>query len=189
MMSAVKNSSAAVDKNGKSKVKLVEPKKPVVAAVKQPTKMQRAKEKADRTWKMANTLAKALIRRHSRRWQCVDFLGEGGRESAGIVDILAIKKSGKAPGVEGLKKLDLFEIMLIQVKGGDAKEPSAEDIARMRLVAEHYHASKVLLFQWKKGTKQTGFRVLNDNNKFGAKEVDASVLFKDVSRASSKVGV
>lgn len=31
-MSAVKNSSAAVDKNGKSKVKLVEPKKPVVAA-------------------------------------------------------------------------------------------------------------------------------------------------------------
>lgn len=79
--------------------------------------------------------------------------------------------------------------MLIQVKGGDAKEPSAEDIARMKLVAEHYHASKVLLFQWKKDTKLTGFRVLKDNGKFGEKEVDASVLFRDVSRSSSKVNV
>lgn len=176
---SVQTASSTVAKAVKAPAKRVTVKKSVVETTKEPSKMQLANEKAHQTWKMGNTLAKALIRCHSKRWQCVDFLGKGGRESAGIVDILAIKKSGKAPAVVGVKKLDLFEIMLIQVKGGSAKEPTAEEIARMRLVAEHYHASKVLLFQWKKGSKQTGFRVLKDDGQFGAKELDASVLFKE----------
>ena len=53
----------------------------------------------------------------------------------------------------------------------------------------HDMAGASCLFQWKKDTKLTGFRVLKDNGKFGEKEVDASVLFRDVSRSSSKVNV
>jgi hypothetical protein len=116
-------------------------------------------ESAKMTGKMANTLAKALAKRYSRRWQFVDFHGPKGHESAGIVDILAIRKCGKPPTISGLKKLDLFDIQLIQVKGGSAANPSAEDIDRMRLVAEHYHADRIVLFQWIK-KKQSTYSVL-----------------------------
>jgi hypothetical protein len=127
------------------------------------TKGQVAAQKAIKTWKMANTLAKALGRRYSKRWQFVDFLGPKGRESAGIVDILAIRKSNKAPTIAGLQKLDLFEILVIQVKGGSAKEPSDIEIERMRKVAEHYHASAVVLFQWRKGLSvETGYKLLHE---------------------------
>ena len=142
------------------------------------TRGQLAAGKAIATWKMANTLAKALARRYSKRWQFVDFLGPKGRESAGIVDILAIRKSGKKPVVEGLKKLDLFEIMVIQVKGGNAPDPTAGEIARMRGVANHYHASQIVLFQWKKGISvDTGYKVLNTQNEW--EPISGNKLFGD----------
>ena len=91
----------------------------------EPTKMQVAAGKAIKTAKTATTLAKAHLAResnkHGGRWHWVDFPGPNGRESAGIVDILAIRKRWElsaGPEFEKLKHLDLFDIMLIQVKGG-----------------------------------------------------------------------
>lgn len=133
------------------------------------TKGQLAAKKAIGTWKMANTLAKALARRYSKRWQFVDFLGPNGRESSGIVDILAIRKSGKKPVIDGPKKLDLFEIMVVQVKGGSAPKPTSDEITRLRGVARYYNANEIVLFQWKKGISiKTGYKVLNTRDEWKA---------------------
>ena len=101
------------------------------------------------------TLAKAHLARESKkhggRWQWVEFPGPKGRESAGIVDILAIRKRWETtdlPGDEVLKHLDIFDIMLIQVKGGGAGMPTDQDIARMERVADLYRIDKILLYQW-----------------------------------------
>ena len=125
-------------------------------------KWRAAALKAQATGKMANTLAKALAKRFSDRWQFVDFLGPKGRESAGVVDILAIRKSGAEPIIAGLQKLDTFDIHLIQVKGGKAPMPNEADKDRLRLVQRHYHAHHVILFQWKVG-ETASFSVLLDD--------------------------
>ena len=72
---------------------------------------------------------------------------------------MAIRKSGAEPTVEGLKKLDAFDIHLIQVKGGEAPMPNDADKARLRLVQKHYHAHHIILFQWKVG-ETASFSVL-----------------------------
>lgn len=95
-------------------------------------KWAEAARRAQMTGKMANTLAKALAKRYAYRWQFIDFLGPNKRESAGIVDILAIRKSSRTPLPEGLKKLDAFDLQIIQVKGGKALRPSPAEILRMR---------------------------------------------------------
>lgn len=141
----------------KSKVKSATAKRRTKGEVVVKTKMQIAADKAIATGKMANTLAKALGRRARNRWKFLDFTSDGKkRESAGIVDIIAIRKSGKTPAVEGLKSLDLFDIILIQVKGGSAPRPTREDVKRLEKVAEYYGAEKIALFEWKKG-KSAGF--------------------------------
>lgn len=122
--------------------------------------------KARHTGKMANTLAKALAKRYAYRWQFVDFRGPNGEESAGIVDIIAIRKSGKAPTVVGLKKLDLFDIILIQVKGGSARRPTADDVARLKVVGKKYDAQSIVLFEWNEGKKIADFHSLADNNEW-----------------------
>lgn len=119
-------------------------------------------KKVRSTGKMANTLAKALARRYSYRWQFVDFLGPAGQESAGIVDIVAIRKSGKKPTIEGLKSLDLFDIILIQVKGGSSGMPTDEDVGRLKKVKAHYQAHDVVLFEWNKKLALTRFSILDD---------------------------
>jgi hypothetical protein len=59
----------------------------------------------------------------ARRWQLVGFPGLAGRESAGIVDLIAIRKDHAT--VNGhFKRGDLFEIILIQIKGGGARCPT-----------------------------------------------------------------
>lgn len=125
-------------------------------------KWREAADRAHATGKMANTLAKALASRFADRWRFIDFRGPKGRESAGIVDILAIRKCGKTPSVFGLKRLDTFDIQLIQVKGGTARLPSAEEISRLRLVQKHYNADRVVLFQWVKETTSTFFTLGSD---------------------------
>ena len=155
----------------------------------EPTKMQTAVINSIETAKAATTLAKAHLKResnkHKGRWKWVDFLGPNGRESAGIVDILAIRKKWDVPAqaeFKNLKHLDLFDIMLIQVKGGSAPMPIADDIARMEEVADYYHACNVLLYQWNiKKKHATGFRVLNrDTHQFGELIADGSVVFGKV---------
>jgi len=89
------------------------------------------------------------------RWQLVTFFGPKGRESVGIVDLMAIRKN-HADGTAGLKRGDVFEIVLIQVKGGGAPFPSEDEVERLRKVGKVYKAKAVLLAHWKKG-KQVSF--------------------------------
>lgn len=143
-------------------------------------------DKVKITAKTATTLAKAHLiresRKHGGRWQWVDFPGPKGRESAGIVDILAIRKRWAITGAEEdevLKHLDVFDIMLIQVKGGKARMPTASDIARMERVADLYGINKVLLYQWNEKKKtETGYRVLDrTTHQFGPVVRDGHELF------------
>jgi hypothetical protein len=78
-------------------------------------------QKAKRTPKWAVTMTKWLLTRASvgTAWQVVRFCGPNGSESRGIVDLTAVRKGHRLP-CEPLKRGDLFEIVLIQVKGGDA---------------------------------------------------------------------
>src|SRR5882672_4512978 len=87
----------------------------------------------------------------SKRWQLVPFPGPNGRESAGIVDILAIRRDHRLAN-RIIKRGDFFEIILIQVKGGAARRPKMEDILRLRAVAKHYKARDVVLAEWMKGS-------------------------------------
>jgi hypothetical protein len=85
-----------------------------------------------------------------RRWQLVGFPGPGGRESSGIVDLMAIRKNHQKPKAR-FKRGDLFEIILVQIKGGGAKRPSKAEAKRLRDVKEYYQARSVVLAEWVKG--------------------------------------
>ena len=110
----------------------------------------------------AVTMTKWLITKASRgvKWQLVEFLGPNGGESAGIVDLMAIRKDhGQTSG--GIRRGDLFEIILLQVKGGNASWPTQSDIERLRRVARHHRAKCVLLAEWKKGSQPCFYRLTN----------------------------
>ena len=98
--------------------------------------METPTKKAARTAKWATTMTKWLVTRTKSRtdWQLVEFPGPGGAESRGIVDMLAIRKDHRSPP-SGPKRGDLFEIVLVQIKGGTARSPSRDDILRLRKVA------------------------------------------------------
>ena len=122
-----------------------------------------AVEKAIRTAKWATTMTRWHIGfvtngkrlgsakvKPTRRWQLVGFPGPGGRESAGIVDLLAIRKNHQKPKAP-FKRGDLFEIVLIQIKGGGAKRPDKSEIKRLRDVAKHYTPAMLFLPSGSKG--------------------------------------
>ena len=71
----------------------------------------------------------------------------------GIVDLLAIRKDHSKPSVAGLNRGDLFEIVMIQIKGGSSPRPTAQDIARLHKVAKHYKAKTIILAEWRCGEK------------------------------------
>jgi hypothetical protein len=114
----------------------------------------------------------------ARRWQLVGFPGPAGRESAGIVDLIAIRKD-HATANGAFKRGDLFEIILIQIKGGGAKWPNADDIRRLRAVSKRYSARDVVLAEWVKGSHQRFYRLVKTaaDPKNAWEEVDPGVLF------------
>ena len=116
--------------------------------------------KAARTARWATTMTKWLVTHTKSRtdWQLVEFTGKDGRESRGIVDILAIRKDHHNPSA-GLKRGDLFEIVLVQIKGGSARWPTGADILRLQQVARRYHAAAVVLADWQKGRQPTIYRL------------------------------
>jgi hypothetical protein len=89
------------------------------------------------------------------RWHFVSFTGPGGNEASGIVDLVAIRKDFKK--YEGFKPGDRFQIILIQVKGGHAADPTIPDADRLRAVARYHRAQCVLLASWKKGSSAQFF--------------------------------
>ena len=94
---------------------------------------------AAHTSKWAVTMTKVRIRRAVSEapwphWHFVDFCGPHGCESRGVADLIAIRKD-HGPPRSGTKRGDAFQIILIQVKGGYAAKPTAEDGERLRRVA------------------------------------------------------
>jgi hypothetical protein len=121
---------------------------------------QEAQQKAARTARWAVTMTKVRIRWvvSRTRWQLVTFYGKAGAESAGVVDLLAVRKDHRVPtGV--MRRGDALQIILIQVKGGSAANPTFEDAARLRAVAKRHGACDVLLATWKKGRMPRFFRL------------------------------
>ena len=116
--------------------------------------------KAHTTGRWAETMFRALSRRVAERWEFVSFRGKGKGEWRGVVDVVAIRKDTSQPPNPKLKRGDLFEVILVQVKGGSARSPTMEDCIRLREGARHYAARAVVLFEWTRGVSWR-FLVLN----------------------------
>jgi hypothetical protein len=117
--------------------------------------------KALHTAKWARTMTKWLVtysRRTGAKWQLVEFGGKSRAESRGIVDLIAMRKNHREAAA-GLKRGDLFEIVLIQTKGGSAPMPTASDIARLAKVAKYHRAKAVILAVWQRGEKLELFQL------------------------------
>ena len=88
-----------------------------------------------------------------RHWQLVGFAGPAGQESAGIVDLLAIRKNHKRARAP-FKRGDPFEIIVIQIKGTSGNrlnKPTKAENRRLKAVAKYYNARSVILAEWMKG--------------------------------------
>ena len=116
--------------------------------------------KAHTTGRWAETMFRALSRPVAQRWQFVSFRGKGQGEWRGVVNVVAIRKNTVQPKSPKLKRGDLFDVILVQVKGGSARRPNRDDCIRLREVARHYAARAVVLFEWKRGVSWS-FSVLN----------------------------
>ena len=120
-------------------------------------------KKAQKTARWARIMTKWLItysRSCGAKWNIIEFGGRTGSESKGIVDLIAIRKDHKKIQ-KGLKRGDLLDIIIIQVKGGKAKWPSCSDIDRLLKVAEHHRARAIVLAEWKKGKSPILYHLVN----------------------------
>ena len=145
--------------------------------------------KALRTAKCIMT--KWMITRSSKggvKWQVVAFNGPKGQESYGIVDMIAIRKN-HSPSKPEAYRGDLFEIILVQVKGGSAKFPSQTEIDRLLAVKEHHRADKVVLAEWKQGKTLCCYVVPNMTTPVPAVEVFGSMPTSDAATAQAAMKV
>ena len=96
--------------------------------------------KAHTTGRWAETMFRALSRRVAERWEFVSFRGKGkgNGEWRGVVDIVAIRKDTSQPENAKLKHGDLFEIILVQVKGGTARPPTKDGAFVMCVLPVHF---------------------------------------------------
>jgi len=134
-------------------------------------------KKAQHTAKWAHTMTKWLItytRRTGGRWNLVEFGGKTGAEARGIVDLIAIRKDHRKD-VSGLKRGDLFDIVLIQTKGGDSTRPTEEDRVRLSMVAEYHRARAVVLAEWKRGEKLDLFKL--EGTEWSSTPVSPTTIF------------
>lgn len=102
----------------------------------------------------------------------VDFGGKAKAEARGIVDLIAIRKDHRHDS-PSLKRGDLFEIVLIQAKGGSARRPTKEDVARLSRVAKHHRARAVVLAEWRRARSLELYRL--DGTRWQA--VDPAEIF------------
>jgi len=107
--------------------------------------------KARATGRWAEIMFRALSARVARRWRFVSFRGASEGEWRGVVDIVAIRKNTSRPLNTKLRPGDLFDIVLVQVKGGGARGPSQDDCRRLRELGRIYRAKRVVQFHWRKG--------------------------------------
>ena len=116
---------------------------------------------AHATGRWAETMFRALSARVAKRWQFMSFRGAKKGEWKGVVDLIAIRKNTAQPDSKTLKRGDLFDVILVQVKGGSTRAPTVRDRHRLQEVAKYYHATQVVQFSWKKGEKAE-FSVLQE---------------------------
>ena len=107
-------------------------------------------KKAGNTDRWTEILFRALTSRVAKRWRFVSFRGTGGGEWRGIVDVLAIRKDTSHSSHEVLKSGDLFDIVLVQMKGGSSRFPRPVEIQRLMTVKRRYRAKEIVLFAWKR---------------------------------------
>jgi hypothetical protein len=112
--------------------------------------LKSASEKAHYSGRWGEIIFRALSARVAHRWKFVSFRGKGGGEARGVVDVLAVRKDMAEPAEAGLKRGDLFEIVLIQIKAGGARPPTADDCQRLRQVAKRYRATRIVLFEFRR---------------------------------------
>jgi hypothetical protein len=110
--------------------------------------------------KWSVTMAKVAIRRAVSKaawphWQLLTFTGPHGGESRGVVDMIAIRKDHGKP-YPGTNRGDTFQIILIQIKAGQAAWPTEDDLKRIRRVAKRHDAGGIMLARWHRG-KATEF--------------------------------
>lgn len=113
-------------------------------------------KKAGNTDHWTEILFRALTNRVAKRWRFVSFRGIHGGEWCGIVDVLAVRKDTSRSNHRLLKSGDLFEVILVQMKGGSAEWPSDKDIRRLKAVSKRYGAKAVVLFTWDRNTGERG---------------------------------
>ena len=99
-------------------------------------------------------LVHLFLGQKTRRWRLISFRGKQGGEWRGIVDVIAIRKDTSRPSGEEIKRGDLFEIILVQMKGGSARLPIDQELDRLQAVKKRYHAKEIVLFTWAKGKCQ-----------------------------------
>ena len=130
-------------------------------------------KKAHHTAKWARIMTKWLVtysRRTGAKWNLVEFGGKTSSESRGIVDVIAIRKDHNRDS-GSIKRGDLFDIVLIQTKGGSSREPTRSDIARLGKVAKYHHANAVILAKWQRGKTLELFKL--SRGRWVPKEADA----------------
>jgi len=110
-----------------------------------------ASARARHTDQWTETIFRAVSAKVAKRWRFVSFRGKSKGEWRGVVDVLAIRKDSAQPEIPSLKRGDLFEIVLIQMKGGSARRPNMEERGRLRAVARRLRANAVVLFEWDRG--------------------------------------
>ena len=128
-------------------------------------KWTNAAEKAKRVAAWAKTMTKVVISQKQDKsppWHVINFRGPNKAESRGIVDMLAVRRNHAEPALP-LKRGDLFEIVLIQTKGGNAKLPNATDRERLRKVGAEYNAKAILLSEWKEGSLPKFYQLKSDD--------------------------
>jgi hypothetical protein len=121
-----------------------------------------AQRRAANTDRWTEILFRALSARVAKRWRFISFRGLGGGEWRGIVDVLAVRKDTAVSNHALLKSGDLFDFVLVQMKGGSARDPNASEVARLRAVGRRYKAKAIVLFTWKRGQGCT-WRLLRGN--------------------------
>ena len=99
------------------------------------------------TDKWTQIMFDALTNQVAYRWKFQSFRGKKKRDSAGIVDVLAIRRNTADPQSPPLWANDLFEFILVQLKGGAAVSPSPDELTRLWAVRDHYDAKEVVLFE------------------------------------------
>jgi hypothetical protein len=116
--------------------------------------------KAATTARWAHIMTKWLIARvpSGTAWQLVAFSGPRNAESRGVIDLLAVRKNHRSTAAP-LRRGDLLELVLIQVKGGSAAWPTESDVVRLRTVARHHRASAIVLAAWQRGAEPRLYRL------------------------------